>query len=279
MLTPPVCPHRFPLNRLLCRSELIIFINDCVPDKFIIILFSQGLHAGSWTNPQPTLAFCKALAAGTTGDDWRRIPVGNTPQLLSHVFSHRPLCFDMNASVRKNGLRAGKKTQNMTVCRASQKEVLRNVCFADVQRAFRHLHYLTSQVKLDYGSCSVSYIRRWKILQLQRLKSPDGTKHAFVKIHLHYTDFIFPPSSQSHSALAFWWLASDHDRKPLTEIQIQQARCYVLRKGHEMTFRELWWSKIGYQVKIGDAEIKWLSVVRRKSHFRPNFASFSGTQW
>lgn len=29
-----------------------------------------------------------------------------------------------------------------------------------------------------------------QILQLQCLKSPDGTKHAFVKIHLHYTEFV-----------------------------------------------------------------------------------------
>lgn len=164
--------------------------------------FLKGFMLGLEQIPKPLWRFARRWLLELqvmTGDGflWE-----TPPQLFSHVFSHRPLCFNMNASVRKSGLRAGKK-KNMTVCRASQKEVLRNVCFADAQRAFRRLHYLTSQVKLDYGSCSVSYIRRWKILQLQRLKSPDGTKHAFVKIHLHYTDFIFPPSSQSHSALAF----------------------------------------------------------------------------
>lgn len=75
-----------------------------------------------------------------------------------------------------------------------------------VQCAFRPLHYLASQVKLHYGSCSVSYIRRREILQLQRLKSPDGTKHAFVKIHLHYTDFIFPlPPNPTQRLLSDGW--------------------------------------------------------------------------
>lgn len=62
-----------------------------------------------------------------------------------------------------------------------------------VQGPSRRLHYLASQVKFYYGSCSLSYIRRREKLELQRLKSPDGTKHAFVKVHLHYTDQISSP--------------------------------------------------------------------------------------
>lgn len=117
------------------------------------------------------------------------------------------LCFNMNALLTKSDLRAEKKKTNKkkddSAAGLARRGLEKCVFCRHVQHTFRRLHYLTSQVKLYYGSCSVSYIRRRKNLELQCLKSPDGTKHAFVKVHLHYTDFIFSPSSQSHSALAF----------------------------------------------------------------------------
>lgn len=150
----------------------------------------------------PFRCFYKALAVGTAGDDWCWIPVGNTPQTIT---SHCRLCFNTKALVTKSDLRAEKNLkQNIVTTTSSQEEVSRNVCFADMCSILSDAFIIsTSQVKLYYGSCSVSYIRRRENLELQRLKSPDGTKHAFVKVHLHYTDFIFSPSSQSHSALAF----------------------------------------------------------------------------
>lgn len=169
----------------------------------------------SWTNPQPTLAFCKALAAGTTGDDWRRIPVGNTPQLFSHVFSHRLLCFDMNASVRKRGLRAGKKKKHDSVSslakRGLEKCVFcrRAVCFQTPS-----LSHQSSQVILWQLFCFIHQALEnpsTSALEVTRWHQTCICKNTFTLHRLYFFPFLPIPLSACFLMVGQWpWQKTSH---------------------------------------------------------------------
>ena len=92
------------------------------------------------------------------------------------------------------------------------------------------VHYSSSHFKLYYGSCSIPYIRRLELdlnpstpmLEVTRWHQTCICKNTFALHRL--CQFMF----------AFWWLASDHGRKSLTNITdsacpsfcpVKRARC------------------------------------------------------
>lgn len=112
----------------------IVYTLSFVIDSFLLTVFQMSssssfflhrVHAGSWTNPKPTQVFyffmrrwLLELQVMTVNRFlWEtppHLPPPTPAQLFSHVFSHRPLCFNMNALVTKSDLRAEKNKQTKT---------------------------------------------------------------------------------------------------------------------------------------------------------------------